>query len=165
MADPEFDFGFTAVDTEEFTRATTVVSVSTTPVVAEVSAEQMTVIVKKISDLSAQITALKTASPIQVTRVEEKIDRILGMELQELSSTITQQSDSLGSVFTEIETRKTQIIDECKEKLKEAEGLILPLLTNLMKNPEKEYIHWPHRSEKIQSQIDKITRVTRSFGV
>jgi hypothetical protein len=165
MSDLEFDFGFTAVDTEQFTKETTVVSVPSTPVIAEVSAEQMTVIVKKIADLSAQITALKTASPIQMGRVEEKLDRILGMELQELSSTITQQGDSLGSVITEIEIRKTQIQNECKEKLQEAEKLILPLLANLMKNPEKEYIHWPHRSEKIQTHIDKITRCTRSFGV
>ncbi len=111
------------------------------------------------------ITAIKTASPAQVSRVEEKLDRILGMELQELNSTISQQSDSLSSVLVEIETRKEQIQTECKEKLLQAEELILPLLLNLMKNPEKEYIHWPRRSEKIQLQIDKITRCTRSFGV
>jgi len=45
------------------------------------------------------------------------------------------------------------------------EALILPLLTNLMKNPQKEYIHWPNRTEKLQAQIDKITTLTRSFGV
>lgn len=167
MIDPEFDFGFTAVDTEDFTRSTTVTSTSTstTPVIAEVSEEQMLVIVKKIADLSTQITAIKPYSTTQVTRVEEKLDRILGMELQELNSTISQQSDSLSSVLTEIETRKSVIQTECKEKLIEVETLILPLLINLMKNPEKEYIHWPHRSEKIQAQIDKITRCTRSFGV
>lgn len=176
MSDLEFDFGFTAVDTEEFTRSTTVVSVPSTPIVAEVSDEQMLVISKKISDLSAQITALKSTfttptsttssvSVAQVTRVEEKIDRILGMELQELNSTISQQGDSLGAMFTEIELRKNQIENECKEKLKEVENLILPLLTNLMKNPEKEYIHWPRRSEKIQTQIDKITRCTRIWEI
>lgn len=165
MSDPEFDFGFTVVDTEEFARATTVASVSSSPVVAEVSAEQMTTIVKKIADLSVMITAIKTASPAQVARVEEKLDRILGMELQELNSTISQQGDSLSSVLAEIETRKEQIQTECKEKLLQIEELILPLLSNLMKNPEKEYIHWPRRSEKIQLQIDKITRCTRSLGV
>jgi hypothetical protein len=31
-----------------------------------------------------------------------------------------------------------------------------------MKNPEKEYIKWPNRVEKIQAQIQKILEVTRS---
>lgn len=49
-----------------------------------------------------------------------------------------------------------------KEKMQQLEKLILPLLNNLLKNPEKEYIHWPNRTEIIKSQIDKITKITRS---
>lgn len=49
-----------------------------------------------------------------------------------------------------------------KGKLKEVESLILPLLYNLMKNPDKPYIKWENRSEVIQKQIDKITAITRS---
>ncbi len=48
-------------------------------------------------------------------------------------------------------------------KLKEVEDLILPLLYNLMKNPEKEYIHWPNRTPIIDAQIDKITAITRYY--
>lgn len=48
-------------------------------------------------------------------------------------------------------------------KLKEVEDLILPLLYNLMKNPEKEYIHWPNRTPIIDAQIDKITSITRYY--
>ncbi len=48
-------------------------------------------------------------------------------------------------------------------KLKEVEDLILPLLYNLMKNPEKEYIHWPNRTPIIDNQIDKITAITRYY--
>ncbi len=48
-------------------------------------------------------------------------------------------------------------------KLKEVEDLILPLLYNLMKNPEKEYIHWPNRTPIIDNQIDKITAITRFY--
>lgn len=50
-----------------------------------------------------------------------------------------------------------------KEKMQQLEKLILPFLENLLKNPEKEYIHWPNRTEVIKSQIDKITKITRSF--
>ena len=45
--------------------------------------------------------------------------------------------------------------------LKELEQLIMPLLVNLMKNPEKEYIYWPNRTAKIQEQIDKVLTLTR----
>ena len=48
-------------------------------------------------------------------------------------------------------------------KLKEVEDLILPLLYNLMKNPEKEYIHWPNRTPIIDNQIEKITAITRYY--
>jgi hypothetical protein len=43
--------------------------------------------------------------------------------------------------------------------------MILPLLQNLMKNPDKPYIKWENRAEKIAAQIDKITAITRSYGV
>ena len=36
-----------------------------------------------------------------------------------------------------------------------------PLLHNLMKNPENEYIKWPGRTDIIQSQINKIVAITR----
>jgi len=49
-------------------------------------------------------------------------------------------------------------------KLKEVETMILPLLYNLQKNPTKEYIHWPNRTDIIQKQIDKILEVTRYYG-
>jgi hypothetical protein len=52
--------------------------------------------------------------------------------------------------------------DKYKAKLKEVETLILPLLVNLKKNPDKAYIHWPNRVGVIDNQIAKITAVTRS---
>ena len=46
-------------------------------------------------------------------------------------------------------------------KLKAVEALILPLLVNLMKNPEKETIKWPNRAPIIEKQIEKILAITR----
>ena len=45
--------------------------------------------------------------------------------------------------------------------LKKVEKLILPLLHNLMKNPENEYIKWPGRTTIVQKQINKIVAITR----
>jgi hypothetical protein len=61
-----------------------------------------------------------------------------------------------------IEDKYTKLLeDKYKAKLKEVEGLILPLLLNLKKNPEKAYIHWPNRAAVIDKQIEKITAITR----
>jgi hypothetical protein len=32
----------------------------------------------------------------------------------------------------------------------------------LMKNPEKEYIHWPNRVPLIEKQIERILAITRA---
>lgn len=49
-----------------------------------------------------------------------------------------------------------------KEKMEALERLILPLLYNLMKNPEKPYIKWENRVPVIERQIEKIIAITRS---
>jgi len=49
-----------------------------------------------------------------------------------------------------------------QQKLQAVEKLVLPLLVNLMKNPEKEYIHWPNRVPLIEKQIEKILAITRA---
>jgi len=53
-------------------------------------------------------------------------------------------------------------VEELKSRLLEVEKLVMPLLVNLLKNPEKEYIKWPNRKPVIEAQIEKILKVTRS---
>ena len=48
-----------------------------------------------------------------------------------------------------------------KEDMLKVEKMIMPLLYNLMKNPQDIYIKWPNRKEIIQKQINKIVAVTR----
>lgn len=157
----EFDFGFTAVDEEELGLAAT----PPTPPAPSVSPDAVAAIAAQIAELRAAVVAIKPVTPTQMARMEEKIDRVLNMELHELNAAVQSQGESLSSVLNEVEERTNATRDECKEKLQSLERMILPLLTNLMKNPEKEYIHWPNRSEKIAAQIDKITALTRSYGV
>lgn len=84
--------------------------------------------------------------------------------------------DEIMSKLYDIETRisnadQTLMLSEHKrlvemevaEKLKQVENLILPLLHNLMKNPERDYIHWPNRTPIIDAQINKITAITRCY--
>lgn len=66
------------------------------------------------------------------------------------------------TVSSPIVTNVTTTAEEqLKAKLLEVEKLIMPLLVNLMKNPDKEYIHWPNRTPLIQKQVDKILSITR----
>jgi hypothetical protein len=157
----EFDFGFTAVDEEELGLAAT----PPTPPPPSISPDVIGAISAQLLELKNAVTAIKPVSTTQLARVEEKIDRVLNMELHEMNATLQSQGESISSVLDEVEERAKASREECREKLQTLEKLILPLLTNLMKNPEKPYIKWEGRAEKIAAQIDKITAVTRSFGV
>ena len=55
----------------------------------------------------------------------------------------------------EIELLKSELKNS-KESMEAMRKLIMPLLNNLMKNPEKEMIHWPDREQKIKQFIKKI---------
>ncbi len=37
--------------------------------------------------------------------------------------------------------------------------MIIPLLNNLAKDPDKEYIHWPNRTKKIEEFRKKIDKL------
>jgi len=80
-------------------------------------------------------------------------------EIQELKdkldSLLSAQEETLNNAMI------GAIEEKYKAKLKEVEGMILPLLINLKKNPDKAYIHWPNRTAVIDKQIEKITKVTR----
>ena len=74
-------------------------------------------------------------------------------------------NDDFDFGFTAVDFDPTAVqaqVDTAQSKLAQVEGLILPLLQNLMKNPEKEYIHWPNRQAVIKKQMDKILAITRS---
>jgi hypothetical protein len=87
-----------------------------------------------------------TQSSESLHRVEDKLDQILELY----------NDGKLG-----LEADRDKMETEVKVNLKTLEQLIMPLLVNLMKNPEKEYIYWPNRTAKIQEQIDKVLTLTR----
>lgn len=55
-----------------------------------------------------------------------------------------------------VEARTTQ------EKLDKLYNAIVPLLNNLKKNPEKEYILWPNRVEKVDQFEDHLRKIYNS---
>lgn len=51
--------------------------------------------------------------------------------------------------------------EELEEKLNKLYNSILPLLSNLKANPEKDYIYWPKRTEKVEQFEDLIAEIVK----
>jgi hypothetical protein len=156
------DFGFELVDAPP-------PEPTSSPVVASAD---MSGVEAKLNDIIARISKIPTTSPAvtiptdiarkaEVARIEEKIDKVLSMEIKELASSLEGTEGNIRAIIDEVEERKAQVLTAHAESMKEIEKLILPLLYNLLKNPDKQYIKWTNRVEMVNSQIAKITAVTR----
>lgn len=51
---------------------------------------------------------------------------------------------------------------QLQDKVDKLYNMMMPLLNNLQQNPEKEYIYWPNRTDKIELFRDKLTAVYKS---
>ena len=51
---------------------------------------------------------------------------------------------------------------EMQDKMDTMYNAMIPLLNNLQKNPEKEYIYWPDRHNKVEQFRDKLTILYKS---
>tara|TARA_R110000796_G_scaffold40802_1_gene100983 strand:- start:160 stop:432 length:273 start_codon:yes stop_codon:yes gene_type:complete len=66
---------------------------------------------------------------------------------------VQQSADSVDSI-------QAEKLD-AEEKLNKLYNAILPLLSNLKKNPEKEYILWPNRTQKIEQFENLIAEIIK----
>ena len=133
------DFGFTAVDQEELVTKT-----GEQAGIGEEVAAQLKAVAK---------SSAGQANSAQIEELDSKVDllhKVISNALGELED----HKDNLSAIDTKKEL-------DYKDRLLECEKLILPLLQNLMKNEEKEYIYWPNRKAIISSQIDRIRKVTK----
>ncbi len=134
------DFGFTAVDQEELVTKT-----GESAGIGEDVAKQL----KAVAASSAG-----QANSAQIEALDSKVDL-----LQKLISNALGELDDHKDNLVAIDTKKEL---DYKDRLIECEKLILPLLQNLMKNEDKEYIYWPNRKAIITSQIERLQKVTRT---
>jgi len=84
----------------------------------------------------------------EISSLEDKIEDVLS------------KIDSL-STSSDVDEYKALLDEQYKQKLNQVELMIIPLLNNLKKNPDKEYIFWPNRSDVLDNQIEKILSLTR----
>ena len=93
-------------------------------------------------------------------------------ELQLISISFDDLKDLFGQVLkTELEAvKKTQdtandaeqLATGTQAKLDKLYNAITPLLNNLKKNPEKEYILWPNRIDKVEQFEDVLRKIYQS---
>lgn len=102
-------------------------------------------------------TISEPTQPVRVELPDDALDAIMD-KLEQLESRILSADNN-----DMINEHRSLLESDIAQKLQTVEGLILPLLANLKKNPEKDYIHWPNRSVIIDKQIEKIQAVTRYY--
>ena len=134
------DFGFTAVDQEELVTKT-----GEQAGIGEEVAAQLKAVAK---------SSAGQANSAQIEELDSKVDLLTKLISNSLSE-LDDHKDNLSAIDTKKEL-------DFKDRLIDCEKLILPLLQNLMKNEEKEYIYWPNRRAIIQSQIDRLQKITRT---
>ena len=66
--------------------------------------------------------------------------------------------EAVQKINKKAEASKTEA-SSAQTKLDKLYNAITPLLNNLKKNPEKEYILWPNRLEKVEQFEDHIQKI------
>jgi len=97
------------------------------------------------------------AAPVQAEVSSDQMDAIMD-KLDRLEARIISVDNS-----EMINDHRQLVESDVAGKLRDVEDLIMPLLLNLKKNPEKDIIKWPNRTAIIDRQIEKITAITRYF--
>lgn len=103
-----------------------------------------------------------------------------GKQQSEAINKVVEGSDNLQQQLNGLDTKLEQVLavatkkyedrlqekeialeSENKGKFDKIERMIIPLLQNLAKSSDEPYIYWPKRKEIIESQIERILKLTR----
>ena len=58
----------------------------------------------------------------------------------------------------EEEKKLKKVVENESHKLNKVREMITPFLVNLMKEPQKEYIYWPDRKERVELFIKELDK-------
>jgi len=90
-------------------------------------------------------------TPIVSPELETKIDHLH----QKLDAALSKMANPSTSEET------NEIIAKLRNDIHTLETIIVPLLNNLLKTSNKDYIYWPNRSTIIETQLNKVLSITR----
>jgi tetrahydromethanopterin S-methyltransferase subunit B len=66
--------------------------------------------------------------------------------------------EKVQEITTQVQQTETSLTS-LQGKVDDLYNAIIPLLTNLKKNPEKDYIHWPNRLDKVEQFETFLTEI------
>lgn len=86
----------------------------------------------------------------------EEVDRYNGAQKGLLMA-----KDDFDFGFTGVDVPDPSVTKTAQDKLDSLRTLLTPFLTNLMKDPDKKYLHWPDRVAKMtefKAKVDAILK-------
>ena len=94
----------------------------------------------------------------------EDVDKILA-QLEKLDAIMEklerlERLENTAHQIAQIATTDTTLA-EANARTMALRDILLPLLTNLLKTSDKDYIYWPNRGPVIQKYLDKVNELTR----
>ena len=92
--------------------------------------------------------------------VEKAVEQAKTGQLQDVEQKVNKIWSIVDYHFTEVDKHKEQLNNIYMVRMKEIESLIVPLLKNLAKTSDNEYIYWPNRKKILEQQIEKINSLT-----
>ena len=96
----------------------------------------------------------KDSTPVKA-EMSEDVEKKLG--------DIEDKIQALTSLMFRMEEGQDERVSEAelRDKVRQLEAIIVPLLNNLLKTSAKPYIHWPNRKEICEKQLEKVLEITR----
>ena len=108
--------------------------------------------------IAKQDTATETPPSIDENDLTRVVLNALSPLEDKLDSLLTRRNVEESD---DVQLAIAQAQQEVKGKVEDLEKLIMPLLVNLLKTADKEYIHWPKREAQVKGTIDKVLAITR----
>ena len=75
---------------------------------------------------------------------------------------VTEEELDTVQQLTQKSSDTQETADAVQNKIDKLYNAVVPLLNNLKKNPEKDYIHWPNRLDKVEQFEDMLTKIYKS---
>lgn len=82
-----------------------------------------------------------------------------GVSEAEYKGEIINKVEEAATSASEAAAQQTAVVYQ--RKLGELERIVMPLLVNLLKTSDKEYIYWPDRQVQIEDKIEQVLAITR----
>jgi hypothetical protein len=82
--------------------------------------------------------------------------------IDDFGFTFSDSPEETSKKFQADLTTKASDVIKWKSKCSEMHSMIMPLLNNLKRNPDKPTINWPDREDKINEFIKKLNSILES---